>query len=523
MKTGPITRSELIALWRSGVDPNFGRRFVEAGEGGGFEVYTQAFRQFEEVSEAIDTTTQSMYLLPHSSQTSEPAGGARRARVTLTISRVGDATRCYILRAGQTVFEETTTDYGENGPQTVKTGRRYVALETVAMAAGSLGPISVECEAIRAGYSGNRAQEGNINRFRQPGAGYSNVDAELVPGLAGHRLVASPVPDVPLPDHVGQYVVMVAGANAGQVRRVVGYEEPVTDSFAPTGGTLILAPTGQWQVSGAVGTFETGEQVESSSGGKGVVWFASSQRIVIDRTDGVFAVADTVTGVRSAATVTLAAEEISPDMAAESAAAWRVVDWHDEALFTVTNVARPSGGRSGMLDTLGRERLISRSSGEDDESYRKRVATVADVVSPNAVRRAGNRVLAPLGASIFLREVGLATLPGLYFEGDAGSIDPAVSYAYDMDFASRPEDRFKLAFDYTEFRAFMLIGVPDIGLGDFGCAYDAGFSNAYDAAPFYAFADGFPVTAAIYYRAVWQAVDGVRGGGVGFDLYKETG
>jgi hypothetical protein len=260
-----------------------------------------------------------------------------------------------------------------------------------------------------------------------------------------------------------------------------------------------------------------------------------------------------------------------------------------------------------MLDALGEERRVYRSPGEADDSYRRRVAAIADTVSPNAIRRIANRIFAPLGGTACLREVGQLTFPGLYCDGNPGSTDARQSFPYDVDgitirgtlaghffegeravqfqpggtiasgrvttslpglpghpkgsptplpdpaylelaaihgtfdptslivgersgatFAPggitgglRTADRFKLLLDYTEFRAFFEVGVPPMDTGDFGVAFDAGSHDAFDAYPYLAFFDGFPVTASILYRSTWQAVDLARAGGVGFDLYIE--
>jgi hypothetical protein len=87
----------------------------------------------------------------------------------------------------------------------------------------------------------------------------------------------------------------------------------------------------------------------------------------------------------------------------------------------------------------------------------------------------------------------------------------------------RPIDRFKINLDYTDFRAFFLLGVPPCTLGEFGVPFDAPHPyNAFDNAPYLAFFDGHPVTAETLYQSTWQGVDRARAGGVGFDLYQET-
>ena len=97
----------------------------------------------------------------------------------------------------------------------------------------------------------------------------------------------------------------------------------------------------------------------------------------------------------------------------------------------------------------------------------------------------------------------------------------SASHARKDSIAARPRDSFRLDLSYEEFRGFFLLGVPALDLGEFGCAYDAGPSDAYDCAPWLAFYDGFPLSAAVLYRGVWQAVNRARAAGVGFDLYLE--
>jgi hypothetical protein len=349
---------------------------------------------------------------------------------------------------------------------------------------------------------------------------------------------------------------------------------------------------------------------------------------------------------------------------------WRVLDWVLDWQLTVSNTTQPTGGTSAVLDALGDERDVPRAPGEDDNKYRIRVAQLPDTVSPNALRRTANRVLAPFGLTGCLREAGLALLPGAYFDNDSydndgldfvgtlvlpfssrffqgelveqlhsdGSIatatvvgptalfrnlspsedyvtwqpstltgfqqrvvatntgirivfvalnngitgttepnwpvtpgaltpDGTVVWGVDRFYPSgeplpvavggqkiqvarcrgtftstdplvgqrsgaqfNPNaltvtpnivNRFRYMFNYLEMRAFFMMGVPPTSLGEFGIAYDAGPFGFYDAAPYYDFYDGFPVTTAIVQRSIWQHLNVVRAGGVTQDLYSE--
>ena len=82
-----------------------------------------------------------------------------------------------------------------------------------------------------------------------------------------------------------------------------------------------------------------------------------------------------------------------------------------------TNATSPAGGVAGFLDALGKERNVFRAPGESDDSYRQRVASLADVVSPNAIKRTVNRAIP--GIAWCFREAGdPVTYPGFFFDRD---------------------------------------------------------------------------------------------------------
>lgn len=442
-KAGPLTQDELLALWAAVTDPGYSRSIVAAGDDNGLEVIGQSLAQFSRASEMIDRTTQAMFILPWSGQTNEPAAGARRATVVVSVTRTRGFDRELTFRAGEVVFEEETIDFGPSGPVVILTGRKYAVQTTKTLGPGESGPVEIPCIAVRPGYGYNLAQIGGIRRFVQPGARLQNDGATVEPGPDGHRLVVKNQPDVVVPEHVGQYVLFTAGANSGQLRRATGYEQPVPDGSPPNGGTLILAATGVFRAL-VVGTFLLGETVQQMpSGATGKFIHQTSNRVVIDRTSGVFATGQTITGLTSGATASVDAIEQSPDLVAEiGTAAWFIPAWEEDLECVATNRLEPAGGKSPMLDELGSERELPRSSGEGDEAYRRRVSTPADVVSPNAILRAANRVLAPQGASACLREVGLSRFIGMFFDGDPSNPDPAIAFAYDFGAADLTSGTF---------------------------------------------------------------------------------
>jgi hypothetical protein len=637
-KTGPLTAQEFALLWRSVTDRSYWEPFVEQGEGQGYEAHTQAFQQYQRASLAVDRSTQQLYVLPWSGQTGDPASGGAYSTVELTFARGAKYVQELALVAG-TLVEEIQVDFGEGGGVEVHTGRRYALTATTGLGPGDAGPLRVVAQAEAYGQGYDNPAPGTLRAVVQPGAGMFNEGATVVPGLAAHQLVMAPIPDVLLPEHVGQYVLFTSGANVGQVRRVSGYLPPNASATAPNGGTALLATTIVARFAASSGTFKQGEVVEQGPSGStatAIVLYQTATHLVMDRVSGTMATGVFSVGVASSASAVFDSIDQDADLAAEapsppfsSGAGWRVLDWATDLGLTVTNAASPSGGKSPVLDQIGSDRQVFRGSGEEDADYREAVANLADVVSPNAIRRCINRALAPFGATGWLREVGTADLPGLYLDGDPLSTDPAEAYAYDLQFEGtpptltsaagtypvafggsmtfawsvaeppappqratvfvahgttqaqlikalnlaagydafadagggrtsfsgaltgsgstiqivsiaffttvgtgfsagapvagsdavvRPEDRYKLLLDYTEFRAFFLVGVPPLSLGEFGAAFDDGPSNAFDASPFPCFFDGYPLTAACAYRTLWGAVNSARAGGVGFDL-----
>jgi hypothetical protein len=288
----------------------------------------------------------------------------------------------------------------------------------------------------------------------------------------------------------------------------------------------------------------------------------------------------TITGLISSAQAHVTSILAQPAWQAESGTAeWRVLDWATDWGLTCSNARAPSGGRLGFLDELGDERNIKRASLEGDDSYRQRIAQPADVVTPNAIRRALARVLGDLPWCF--REVGSPLLPGFFYDHDfydydsraftpgttSGSFLPnepvllksAAGFVHGTGYYAKqfggtvvyvhgsgePEvgdsivgtvsgatavlsaivqtdaeqRRFTTYLGYREFRAYFQVAVPVIAYGDFGFAYDHHPFDAFDAS----FYDGFPVGGAALYRTVVQAIDQVRAGGVSFDIYLETG
>jgi hypothetical protein len=439
-------------------------------------------------------------------------------------------------------------------------------------------------------------------------------------------LVGDDLPDMFTPDQLGQYVAFTAGANAGLSGRIVGYLPPT-----PTAGSgalleqllcvaLAAAPSppfvagGQVLVLSGATTVQAGTVLAARAGPGGLYCVAVQLRAgaagacapgctLSQALPAGGPATGTVLSVLSAGQYAQEAPSGAPET---GGASWAVLPWAAGWGLSCANVASPAGGTLGMLDAIGRERDVPRLPGEADDSYRLRLSRVADVVTPNAVRRALVRAFGAAGWC--LREAGGDLLPGMFFDradegGDAyddgallfsggytsgsfapgelvdllrGGLPVATGYwgctlsptptpsagaaftlvlrghRFDSPFpapgwqagdllvgrqtgavftpgASVPnavpdQRRWHCWLDLVEMEAFFVAQVPPEGLGEFGFAWDQVGVNGVCAAawdlpaPWLDFYDGFPAGDAVILQGVYNSIDRIRAGGVGWEL-----
>ncbi len=517
-EVGGLSDGDLLDLWKSVTDPGYHLPILEKVDGGGEEIKA-ALAIHQRVSQSVNASTQSLYILPFSGQTEDPAHLAAIATGFLQVERTPTeafpAWLPVIFLADQFMAEHVGIEWSDEGPIEVLTGRRYLFTQLASLGPGQLGPLLYPARAEKAGASYNEPGPNTIVRIHQAGAGLTNVALETQAPSAGvNWLILAPAPDMLSEPQVGQYVSLTAPpAVAGQTRRLVAYQPPLDST---TGGTAVLDTLGVFAVGSVVGTFRIGEEIaQASSGARGYLVSSANGHFAIETTLGVFAVG-AVVGSFSGATANITGVVRASALPAASSVSWVVLDWELDVGLTVTNPESFTGGRLPVLEELGSERAIYHTSGEPEEVYRRRVANAGDVVSPNALLRAANRILAEYGGRGCLREVGSAKLRGLFYDADPDG-NPDHAFAYDMDPAVRIGDTWKVTLDFTEMRAFFLIGVPRFGLGDFG-AYaetDPGFDGE-------AYLDGYALTDASLHSAVYSSLVRAKAGGVGFDLYVES-
>ncbi len=147
----------------------------------------------------------------------------------------------------------------------------------------------------------------------------------------------------------------------------------------------------------------------------------------------------------------------------------------------------------------------------------ERAPRLIDSVSPNAILRAINRTLRPFSAEGLAIDVQNG-LTGAFLDEDF--------FDYYEPGDLFPEDPWKLSLSIQEAYGFFLVIVPFLGEGEFGMFFDDSppillpdgsyLANAFD----YGFFDGSPVTAEALYAAIYNSVNVIRAGGVGFDLIR---
>lgn len=126
----------------------------------------------------------------------------------------------------------------------------------------------------------------------------------------------------------------------------------------------------------------------------------------------------------------------------------------EDATVAVTNPAALTGGLDPTLDALGWDRGVARRAGEGDESYRDRIRSLPDIVTPAAVQRLLDRY-------------------GVRW-GEVFTWSEAIDLAESWDDGLAWDDSTELPLlDVVTHRGALAVLVPDVGE-----VYDAG--NAFD-------------------------------------------
>ena len=199
---------------------------------------------------------------------------------------------------------------------------------------------------------------------------------------------------------------------------------------------------------------------------------------------------------------------------------WAVRDFKDLGV-EITSARHVSLGRDDDLGLIGDGRNIHPAAGETQEAFRARIFKIPDVVSPNALTRVLNRILAPLHKTGRIVDTG-DEVKGFFLDVDA--------FDYYTPGDIYPENKWKLLLSTWEAYGFFYAQVPWVGDGDFGMFYDEGpvyllpdkgtyIGPAYDEGCY----DGFsPFAASNVYKLIYNEMERRKGGGIAFAILPDA-
>jgi hypothetical protein len=498
-----LDATKLQVVWRSVVDDDYAENLLKRDEG--WATVEQAAEQFARVSLAAERNFEACYVLPWSGQLRAPAAGASQSEVTLTIQRTKRLDLALVVEQGFVVRHDQT----DSGPVDDAGWRRYLLADRLVMMPGDGTNHSVLARAENPGKAYDEPAPGTITLLDQPVSRVSGTGATCSVVSGQNLITFAEGAETLSPLHAGLYVELMSGANQGEVRRIT---MPVSSTAMMLDREcMLVGQVAAGTVIAAGDTLEQGSAIarvvgSSLGGGTGTVQLV----LLVDEVVGTFtAGAATVAGV--AMTVTAVTRD--PLLTDDSSTAWRLLSFGEDLGLTATNAASPSGGSSATLDEIGAERRVFRSPGEGDETYRWRVAEVADTVCPNAVRRRANELLAPFNATVVYRQVGSPLLPGFFCDvpDDSGQ-----HYCCDDD---EDDACWKVSFDDADSRAFFFLQVPLIVIGTYGIACDAD-EVMFDGpcATDEGSSDGETLLDEDTYQTIQNEIERIVAGGVGFDL-----
>lgn len=195
---------------------------------------------------------------------------------------------------------------------------------------------------------------------------------------------------------------------------------------------------------------------------------------------------------------------------------WAVRDFKDLGI-TISSARHIAIGVDDDLGLIGDGRGIYPANGESQEAFRTRIFKVPDVVSPNALTRVLNRILAPFRYTGRIVDIGDA-VAGFFLDVDA--------FDYYQTGDLYPQNKWHLLLSTWEAHGFFYAQVPWIGDGDFGMFYDEGpiyfvTDKGLYVGPSYdeGFYDGFsPVAQESVYKLIYTELQRRKGGGIAFAL-----
>jgi hypothetical protein len=233
------TPADLEDTFRKASDPNYAADLEDVDGGVGWDTVAADAKLFGKTSAAVRRNTQAYYLLPSSTQSDDPASGAVRASGTIQLTRTAAASSELRISVGKALAHSVLDSVG--APARLQD---FGLGEEAVFPVGSLGPISVQAIATRAGNQGN-LPEGTFDRMANEG----RASVTCTVAADGVTLTDTGSPDVFWEGLIGRYLRVATGVDTGAIRRITAFSQAgsgpallgsVTVDAALTPGTMVV-------------------------------------------------------------------------------------------------------------------------------------------------------------------------------------------------------------------------------------------------------------------------------------------
>jgi len=226
-----LSLSELLEVWRRVLPEGYTIPLEDEAGGRGIDVVAAMAAALARTALAVELTTQSMYLSPHSDQLRPPASGGAQATGTVDVTRAAPANGSLALHDGDPLTLFVRSPDGEDSAE--------LALEVasaVTLPGGSLAAVPVSVRATRRGFHGNVPDSrGRTIAFRRR----STASVVAATTTAANTITAGGGGDGFDAGMVGAWVRFTAGPNLGTgPRRITGFDD-ATATVTVDGAALV--------------------------------------------------------------------------------------------------------------------------------------------------------------------------------------------------------------------------------------------------------------------------------------------
>ena len=148
--SAPLTKEQLLDLWRRIMPPEYSIPIEEEAGGQGFDIPAAFAAIFAAASEGAGQSMQALYLRAHALQTRPPSSGAVKATGTVEIARRYSTAGAITLGAGTRLRAEQPGTRGQVVGLPV-----FELVDDLTLADGVAGPVVANVRAVFEGTTGN--------------------------------------------------------------------------------------------------------------------------------------------------------------------------------------------------------------------------------------------------------------------------------------------------------------------------------------------------------------------------------